>query len=68
LERVLLRAIMDISAPAFSLAARPRTDHLGHQGTQAPGKTGPPSRLIVSQTSAGKTGTNLVTALSLIGA
>jgi hypothetical protein len=35
---VVLRAIMDISAPAFSLAARPRTDHLGHQGSQAPGR------------------------------
>src|SRR6516165_6658830 len=27
---------MDISAPAVSLAARPRTGHLGHQGSHAP--------------------------------
>src|SRR5258707_11642419 len=32
-----LRAIMDISAPAVSLADRPRTGHSGHQGSQAPG-------------------------------
>jgi hypothetical protein len=32
LERFVLRAIMDISAPAFSLPDRPRTGHLGHQG------------------------------------
>jgi len=29
---------MDISARAFSLADRPRTGHLGHQGSQAPGR------------------------------
>ena len=29
---------MDISAPAVSLADRPRTGHLGHQGSQAPGR------------------------------
>src|SRR5215471_12252395 len=29
---------MDISAPAFSLADRPRTGHLGYQGSQAPGR------------------------------
>jgi hypothetical protein len=34
----MLRAIMDISAPAVSLAVRPRTGHLGHQGSQAPGR------------------------------
>ena len=34
----MLRAIMDISAPAFSLADRPRMGHLGHQGWQAPGR------------------------------
>ena len=34
----MLRTIMDISAPAFSLAARPQTGHLGHQGSQAPGR------------------------------
>src|SRR5215471_10156340 len=38
LERFVLRAIMDISAPAFSLADRPRMGHLGHQGSQAPGR------------------------------
>jgi hypothetical protein len=31
----MLRAIMDISAPAVSLAVRPRTGHLGRQGSQA---------------------------------
>jgi hypothetical protein len=34
----VLRAIMDISAPATSLADRPRLDHLGHQFLQAPGR------------------------------
>jgi len=34
----VLRAIMDVSAPAVSLADRPRTGHLGHQGSQAPGR------------------------------
>ena len=34
----MLRAIMDISAPAVSLADRPRTGHSGHQGSQAPGR------------------------------
>src|SRR5262252_10634090 len=29
---------MDISAPAFSLADRPRTGQTGHQGSQAPGR------------------------------
>src|SRR5258706_3126279 len=29
---------MDISARAFSLADRPRLDHLGHQGSHAPGR------------------------------
>ena len=32
---------MDISAPAVSLADRPRTGHLGHQGSQAPGRPAP---------------------------
>src|SRR5262245_5334271 len=54
LEHVVLRAIMDISARAISLADRPRTGHSGHQCSHAPGKTDPPSRLILSQTSAGK--------------
>jgi hypothetical protein len=34
----LLRAIMDISARAFSLADRPRLGHLGHQGSHALGR------------------------------
>src|SRR5260370_9037973 len=34
----LLRAIMDISAHAFSLADRPRSGHLGHQCSHAPGR------------------------------
>ena len=38
LERVVLRAIMDISARAFSLADRPQLDHLGHQCSHAPGR------------------------------
>ncbi|HEY2758616.1 MAG TPA: hypothetical protein VGJ01_23130, partial [Pseudolabrys sp.] len=33
----LLRAIMDISARAFSLPDRPRLDHLGHQCSHALG-------------------------------
>ena len=37
LERVL-RAIMDISARAFLLAARPQLGHSGHQGSHAPGR------------------------------
>ncbi len=35
---ILLRAIMDISARAFSLADRPRLGHLGHQCSHAPGR------------------------------
>src|SRR5712691_4740777 len=35
---VVLLAIMDISAPAISLADRPRLGHLGHQCSQAPGR------------------------------
>jgi hypothetical protein len=38
LERVVLRAIMDISARAISLADRPRRGHLGHQCSHAPGR------------------------------
>ena len=34
----LLRAIMDISARAISLAARPRPGHLGHQCSRTPGR------------------------------
>ena len=52
----MLRATMDISAHAISLTSRPRP---GQQGTTlvfaCAGKTDPPSRLILSQTSsAGK--------------
>ena len=38
LEHVVLRAIMDISAHAISLASRPRPGHLGHQCSHAPGR------------------------------
>jgi hypothetical protein len=34
----VLRAIMDISARAISLADRPRTGHSGHQCSHAPGR------------------------------
>src|SRR5215467_6203437 len=49
----VLRAIMDISAHAVSLAARPRSGPFGSPGFACAGKTGPPFRLILSQTSAG---------------
>jgi hypothetical protein len=52
LERAL-RAIMDISARALLLAARPQLGHSGHQGSHAR-EDRPPSRLNLSQTSAGK--------------
>ena len=45
LERVVLRAIMDISAHAVSLPDRPRPGHLGHQCSHAPGR---PISIIVS--------------------
>jgi hypothetical protein len=35
---VELRAIMDISARAFSLCDRPLTGQMGHQGSHAPGR------------------------------
>jgi len=35
---IVLRAIMDISARAISLADRPRQGHLGHQCSHAPGR------------------------------
>ena len=35
---IVLRATMDISAPAISLADRPRTGHSGHQYSHAPGR------------------------------
>jgi hypothetical protein len=38
LERVMLRAIMDISARAISLAARSRLGHSGYQYSHAPGR------------------------------
>jgi len=38
LERVVLRAIMGISAHAISLADRPRPGHSGHQCSHAPGR------------------------------
>ena len=38
LERVVLLAIVDISALGFSSSDRPRTGHLGHQDSQAPGR------------------------------
>src|SRR5271168_2893866 len=38
LERVVLRAIMDISARAISLADRPRPGHSGHQCSHALGR------------------------------
>jgi hypothetical protein len=56
LERVVLRAIMDISARAISLADRPRTGHRGHQCSHAPGRPILHRRLILSQTSAGTAG------------
>jgi hypothetical protein len=49
----LLRAIMDISATAISLADRPRCGPFGSPVYAVAGKTEPPSRLFFSQTSAG---------------
>src|SRR5262249_37151187 len=49
-----LRAIMDISARAISLADRPERGHLGHQYSQAPERPILHLVFIVSQTSAGK--------------
>ena len=54
LERVVLRAIMDISAHAISLAVRPRPGRSGHQCSHAPGRPIFHRRLVLSQTSAGK--------------
>src|SRR5262245_58709419 len=45
---------MDISARAISLADRPPTGPFGSPVFARAGKTDPPSRLILSQTSAGK--------------
>ena len=49
---VLLRTIMDISARAFSLTDRPRRA-IWVTSVACARKTEPPSRLILSQTSAG---------------
>ena len=38
LERVMLRATMDISAHAISLTSRPRPGQQGHQYSHAPGR------------------------------
>src|SRR6516165_11500811 len=51
LERFVLRAIMDISAHAFSLADRPQERPSGSPGFACAGKTDPPSLLNLSQTS-----------------
>ena len=51
----VLLAIMDISAPAISLADRPQVGPLGSPVFACAGKTEPPSRFIFSQTLAGKT-------------
>ena len=61
LERVVLRAIMDISAPAVSLA---RTGHLGHQGSQAPGR--PVLHFVSSSRRPRQENVDYVIALSLI--
>jgi hypothetical protein len=50
----MLRAIMDISARAISLADRPRTGHRGHQCSHAPRRPIRHRRLILSQITAGK--------------
>ena len=54
LERVVLQATMDISAHASSLPDRPRSRPFGSPVFACAGKTDPPSRLILSQTSAGE--------------
>jgi len=50
----VLLAIMDISARAISLADRPRLEPFGSPVFAGAGKTEPPFRFILSQTSAGK--------------
>ena len=52
----MLPAMMDISARAISLADRPRAGPFGSPVVACAGKTEPPSCLILSQTSAGKSG------------
>ena len=49
-----LRAIMDISVLAISLADRPHVGPFGSPVFACAGKTEPPSRLIFSQTVAGR--------------
>jgi hypothetical protein len=56
----MLPATMDISARAISLADRPRAGPFGSPVFACAGKTEPPSRLILSQTSAGKSGERLL--------
>jgi hypothetical protein len=51
---ILLRATMDISAHAFSLADRPQRGRSGHQCSHAPGRPILHLYLSLSQTSAGK--------------
>jgi hypothetical protein len=50
---IVLRAIMDISARAISLANRPRAGHGGYQCSHAPGRPILHLAFILSQTSAG---------------
>jgi len=50
----VLRAIMDISAPAVSLPDRPQAGPFGSPGFACARNTGPPSHFILSQTSVGK--------------
>jgi hypothetical protein len=54
LLEAVLQAIMDISAPAISLADRPHMGPFGSPVFACAGKTEPPSRLIFSQTVAGR--------------
>ena len=54
-----------ISAHAISLPDRPRPGHLGHQCSHAPGRPVLHRRLILSQTSAGKSRFNYVIDLFL---
>ena len=50
----MLLAIMDISARAISLSGQASTGPVGSPVFACAGKTEPPSRFILSQTSAGK--------------
>jgi hypothetical protein len=53
----MLPAMMEISARAISLADRPHAGPFGSPVFACAGKTEPPSRFILSQTSAGKSAT-----------